>query len=258
MQTVAVLFGLVIAFTACAIGWTIARERRRQSGMSQAAVGLGLRPVADPEPWLRRTGLSQLPLFALAELGGWVRVSNVFEGELGGTPVALCDYTRATGTAGRRVEVHETAACLPVEAGRLPEFVLEPERPGISRAGLARALGVFGAATWLAPASYRQAIGVLRANLDEPGVAFDDDPAFAQRYRLLSPDPGRAKRAFGPAVRRLLRDAEDGALAVQSRGNWLVVFRPNRLISPDRMRAFLDEAVGVERLLLQGAGTRAN
>ena len=244
MQTVAVLFGLVIAFTACAIGWTIARERRRQSGMSQAAVGLGLRPVADPEPWLRRTGLSQLPLFALAELGG--------------TPVALCDYTRATGTAGRRVEVHETAACLPVEAGRLPEFVLEPERPGISRAGLARALGVFGAATWLAPASYRQAIGVLRANLDEPGVAFDDDPAFAQRYRLLSPDPERAKRAFGPAVRRLLRDAEDGALAVQSRGNWLVVFRPNRLISPDRMRAFLDEAVGVERLLLQGAGTRAN
>jgi len=258
MQTVAVLFGVVIAFTGCAIGWTIARERRRRNRMSQAAVGLGLRPVADPEQWLRRTGLSQLPLFALAELGAWVRVSNVFEGELGGTPVAVCDYTRATGTGSRRVEVHETATCLPVEAGRLPEFVLEPERPGVSRAGLSRVLGVFGAATWLEPASYRQAIGALRATLDDPGVPFDDDPAFAQRYRLLSPDPERATRAFGPAVRRLLREAEAGALAVQSRGRWLVVSRPNRLISPERIRACLDEAVGVQRLLLQGVGTGAN
>lgn len=250
MQTVAVLFGLVIAFTACAIGWTLALERRRRNRMSQAAVGLGLRPVADPQQWLRRTGLSQLPLFGLAELGAWVRVSNVFEGELGGTPVAVCDYTRATGTGSRRAEVHETAACLAVEAGRLPAFVLQPERPGVSRAGLARVLGVFGAATWLAPASYRQAIGALRTTLNDPGVRFDDDPAFAQRYRLLSPEPERANRAFGPAVRRVLRDAEDGALAMQSGGNWLVVFRPNRLISPERMRAFLDDAVGVERLLL--------
>jgi len=39
MQTVAVLFGLVIAFTGCAIGWTIAGERRRRNRSCQSVPG---------------------------------------------------------------------------------------------------------------------------------------------------------------------------------------------------------------------------
>lgn len=249
MHSVAIVFGLVIAFTGCAIGWTLVRDQRRRTRVREAATGLGFRPVADPEQWLRQTGLSRLPLFALAELGAWVRISNAFEGELGGTSVAVCDYTRATETGSGRLEVHETAACLPVGAGRLPEFVLEPPRPGVSRAGMAQALGAFAPATWLGPAAYRRVIGALRANLEDPGVPFKDDPVFAERYRLLSPDPVRAKDIFSPAVRRLLGEAEDGLLAMQCGSGWLVIFRPNRLVSPERMRAFLEEAVGLERLV---------
>ena len=113
MHSVAILFGVVIAFTGCAIGWTIVGEQRRRARVHEAATGLGLQPIVDAEQWLRHTGLSRIPLFALAELGARVRVSNVFEGEVAGTSIALCDYTRASGTGSSRFEVRETVACLP-------------------------------------------------------------------------------------------------------------------------------------------------
>lgn len=250
MQVVMV-FAAVIAFTVLAVAFSLWRRRHRSRQMARAAARSGAGYQADGVALLRE-GLSVIPLLAPAAYGQG-RVSNVIATTALGLPVHVCDFAYWNGSVNStRFDYRQTLACFPVR-NHLTAFTLHP-RGGplhggagkLNRVAVEALAGV--AAPMMGAAQGRALQGLLREESDL-GMDVAGCPEFAAVYRLLGSDRASLQRLFSPAVaRQLLALAKP--VCLECAGNWLVLYRKNAMVDPDRLPDFLHEAATLVQPLL--------
>ena len=253
MRAVVILFTGVLAFTACAIAWTLARARLRRRRMGEATRALGFSSVPDSRTLLEQDGLSAVPLLALATLGASVELTNLARGRFEGLDLIVCDYRRTSGIPGQQTEHRQTLACFPLGERQLPDFVLEPNRGAVEQMAVRGALGLLGSvASRFAPSrGYRQAARALQEWAEDPGLMAAADAAFSRRYRLLGTEEAAIQTVFGARVLDYFARQREHPIAVQSAGGWLVIFRHDVLVKPWELREFLQGMTFAARLLVE-------
>ena len=95
--------------------------------------------------------------------------------------------------------------------------------------------------------------GTLEADLGEEVLM---PPEFFKKYSLMGVDPESVREVFSPElVAHFLKRRN---LHAAGMGNRLIVYRPGRLLSPKRVKPFVDEVVALTRLFEAAAARRAN
>jgi hypothetical protein len=198
-----------IALVAAGMFWQNYRKRQRTKGMLAAARRLGLAfcesRVTPPE--------TRLSGFALLNEGDSRSFRNIMRGSPEGTAgVILFDYEYETGSGRNRSTHRQSVAALAYATGSLPRFELRPE-------DLLHRIGeLFGARH----------------------VDFAADPAFSKKYLLRGRDEADVAALFGLNLRQYF-ESHPGWF-VEGEGDWLLACRHGRLVKPEAVPAFLDEA----------------
>jgi hypothetical protein len=159
-------------------------------------------------------------------------ILNGLDGVRSGYQVSLFDFAYDAGKGeegsrdlmpadvGQQERRLQTVVWLHRPGQALPDFDLSPTRQVLRRVG-----GDFG----LQP------------------VAFDGRDDFRDRYHLLGRDPAALRQVFGPRVIAAVL-AEPGWF-IEGRGDEWLVYRLSERASPERLPAFVDQAIGlIERL----------
>jgi hypothetical protein len=201
----------IIALIVLAVVAAVVAEKRRRDAMRQLAGELGLgfeeKPVGLP-------GFN-LDLLHLFNIGHTHRVRNVLSGQYCGVDLTIFDYQYVTGHGKHRHTYRQTVAAFHLPESHLPLFALRPE-------------------------SVFHKIG---AALGYQDIDFDRFPNFSSSYLLRGADE--------PAVRTLFNDGalmffeNHPGLCVEGGGDWLVVYRARRRVSPQQASAFLEETLEV-------------
>jgi hypothetical protein len=183
---------------------------RRSRQLADVAGALGLDFAAAGD----RQALNPFDGLRLFTRGEATAARNLLHGTTDRLEVVVVDQHAWDRTACAPAAVTEqTVICFGSDDLRLPDFTLEPRHP------------------------FERPTLVNRA----------DRPGFDRLYSLRGTDP--------EALRRLFRDdvldfcvAHPG-LALEGHAGRLAVYRPDRAVAPDRLRAFLEEGFAVFSLL---------
>jgi hypothetical protein len=221
------IWAFVVFAVLCIAAFLILEGQRRQS----------VERVADSMGFSFTGGQQRLPE-VLDRVGfylftqGQPLILNRLDGTRSGYQVSLFDfaYDAGKGEEGRRdfmpADVGQqerrlqTVVWLHRPGQVLPDFDLSPTRQVLRRVG-----GQFG--------------------LQE--VTFDGRDDFRDRYHLLGRDPAALRQVFTPPVIDAFL-AEPGWF-IEGRGDEWLVYRLSDRTSPERLPAFVDQAIGlIERL----------
>jgi hypothetical protein len=198
-----------VALAVAGAFWSNYLRRKRTQGMRAAASRLGLafsgQRVTAPE--------AQLPDFALLKEGHSRSFRNIISGSPEGTSgVLIFDYEYETGSGRNRSTHRQSVAAMAYAKGGLPRFELRPE-------------------------DLLHKIGEL---LGARHVGFPEDPDFAKKYLLRGPDEADIAALFRLNLRQYF-ESHPGWF-VEGEGKWLVACRHGKLVKPQDIPAFLDEA----------------
>jgi len=238
---VAAVFVLVVGSAL----WTAYRRRRRARQMSEAALEMGFSFDPDGQALLDE-GIGKVPLFCLASIRRGTIV-NLLRGRSGSSAVAVCDCWYTTSTRGSAQSAREqTAFCFEVKGLDLPDFSLAPRGSPAERQMVSS-----GLALGAAPAATSSMIEVLAAALRaaaDKGIEFPDHPEFSSEYYLWVEDSEKVRSVFLEHAVDFFARQEKPLVSVQKAGNWLVVFRKNKLVPAESLAQALAEAVSVRAL----------
>ncbi len=241
MIAVLYLFLAVVAFTVLAVGWTTLREGRRRDRLAESAVRLGYSFDPSGESLLRE-GITEAPFFVFAVPRRQGRVRNVMRKQINFGDLFICDYHYWTGGSGGRFDHRQTVACFRVEHARFPDFCLRPQQNAVDRKMLQTGLKLASMQKRFIPsAGFKQALEMVMADAEDPGIQFPEDPQFGARYRLTSHSEDRVKALFQPALRQLLEEQQT-PVSIESAGRWFLFYRKNTTVKPEEIQAFCEEA----------------
>jgi hypothetical protein len=213
--------GAVIGFVALAIGWSVRSTRLRREAFARYAQAWGMK--FDPTPRaVDRLPFERLPLFGLGRSHDAI---NRIHGELEGLALEAFDYWYVTGSGRSRTTHRQTVVGVQGPLG-LPEFTLCPE-------------GV---------------IAKLAAALGAQDIDFTTSPEFSGLYMLRGPQEDAVRRCFGQGARDYFE--RHPGFTVEGNGDALVVYRPDRSVKVEDLRAALHQALEIARQLAPDA-TRA-
>ncbi|MEM7682545.1 MAG: hypothetical protein AAF288_11365 [Planctomycetota bacterium] len=193
-------------------------DRRREAAIQAFAESQGY--AFDPKakgarPW-RDAG------FELFERGSARKAVNGISGAAGDVEIEAFDYRYTTGS-GDDTQTHNLAVVgLRVPGAGLPAFSLQREHLGHKIAS------VFGAKDF----------------------DFEAHPDFSKRFHLRGPKEEPVRRLFDAGLIAHF-EAMTAKLAVQAKGERLIVFAGKSASKPERYAAFLDEALGLVLELTQ-------
>lgn len=228
---IVLIVGTVLAFFL----WLVVRigtyDRRRQRGLEALAPLIGFTYQAKDNGLLG--GLERYRMFPSGS-NPWI--TNVLTGWIDHAEARLLDYSWHAGT-GRSSSYNVHSVVVLRSSGlALPYFAVDRAVPGLHR--LASAL---------------ESHGVLPTP-DGARAGFPEDPAFSKAF-VVRGDPAALRTLLDEEVRRhLMRFA--GELVGLEGHRDTMLFTRWRTVTPEGVRAFLEEAAAVYRLLAARASPR--
>jgi hypothetical protein len=162
-------------------------------------------------------------------------ITNVLSGQIEHAEARVLDYSCHAGGKTGGYDVF-TVAVLRTHGLNLPYFAVNRAVPGFDQAG-----------------SFLEAEGVLN-HPDGARVEFPSDPAFSKHF-VVRGRPAPVSALLNEEVRcHLMRFVEE--LVGLEGEHETTFFTRRQTIAPDRVRAFLEEAAAVHRLLARRASAR--
>ena len=189
-------------------------ERRRSEALQQAAMRLGLAFQAKDES----IGMQPFASFPLFRMGRNRRFRNVARSD----DLWLFGYSYSTGNDKNRSTHQQSVAAVRLPHAELPAFALSPE------GFLARIGNALGA----------------------QDIDFEEDAEFSRRYHLRGDDEAAVRSLFTPALRQHL--AMDPGWSVEGAGEWVILYRKRKRISPDDLATFAEHARRFSELIERG------
>ena len=89
-------------------------------------------------------------------------------------------------------------------------------------------------------ASPERLMDKIEAAFGGQDIDFDSDPEFSRRYWLRGVDVSGVRRLFNSSVRREL--LWDPGWCLEGEGDWLILYRRDKLIAADELGAFIEDA----------------
>lgn len=193
------------------------RARKRSAALEQASLRLGMTFQLEDET-LSTQPFFRLPLFRRGHSRRW---RDILRGSRGGE-VVVFDYVFTVGGGRSSSTYRQTVAALRVAGRSLPEFTLSPETL-ITRLG---------------------------ERLGMQDIDFESSPAFSRSYRLTGADEAAVRELFKPEALHFF--ASEKGLWVEGAGEWVIVYRRSRRVSPADLPGFLDQAARVSEVFRRG------
>lgn len=194
------------------------REQERTRRFTSVANLLGWQfSVAADLGWI-----PNLERFSLFTQGHSKSITNVMYGDLGGTKAAFFDYQYVFGHGKNRTVYNQSVVYFEPRNLNLPVFSLRPEGT------FHKILSAFG---------YQD-------------IDFGNRPDFSNRYLLRAPDEGAVRQTFNDSLFGFY-EMNQGT-STDGGGNQLFIFRQNSRVEPHEAQAFLNWAMGLKNLFVQG------
>jgi hypothetical protein len=209
------------------------QRRRRDADLRQRAIELGFQFLGSAGDSARV--LEEQGPFALLKNGYGRYVRDVMRGERGGYDITVFDY----GAAAREGGAHDWRTVVRVASPslRLPAFTLEwqswrgdPLRRPEDRVERLEQHSLY--------AEVRDALAC---------VAFDHHPRFSHDYKVRGNDDAAIAATFGEAALAVFE--QKPGWYIESLGDRLLLDRDRFTVPPARLEAFLDEVIGLVRVL---------
>jgi hypothetical protein len=211
------------------------RDRRRDADLRRRAIELGLRFLGTTRDSARI--LEEQGPFALLRNGYGRSVRDVMRGERGGYDITVFDYGAATRDGGGGGRDWRTVVRVASPSLRLPAFTLEwqswrgdPLRRPEDTEELIEQHSLY--------AVVRDALAC---------VPFDHHPRFSHDYKVRGNDDAAIAATFVEAVLAFFE--KNPGWNIESVGDRLLLDRGVFTVQPARLEAFLDEVIGLVRLL---------
>lgn len=153
----------------------------------------------------QEAGFSELPLFSKNPGGS---LEHILRGNADSATILLFKYARDKS----RVAEIQTVAAFKSSSGSLPNFILVPEQS-------------------------QDRIGRLGERVD---VIFQSHPGFSAVYKLIGKDEDTLRSLFQPSFLELLE--KNPGWTLEGGGGWLAIYRRNKVVPPENIRDFMDEA----------------
>lgn len=203
------IFAAATVASVGAVAWRLRRGEQRRRALAAAARRLGLEFQAAATV-LAAPDYRNLHIFSQ---GRERTYRNILTGKADGTDgVIISDYQYTTGDGRNTSTCGQTVALLSYQKGDLPRFELRPET----------------------------LFDKIEAVFGYQDIDFKESPSFSKLYLVRGPDEAAVRALFGLDLRRFF-ESHPG-WCVDGRGPWLAVYRHGRLVPPDALPAFLDEA----------------
>lgn len=209
--------GVPLIAVACIVR-AIRTERKRKEELRTVAERLGL-SFADKNdaalaPLRRTTGLFQR--------GYARRFSNILHGRIDDLSAYVFDYAYSINMGDSRSSAthKQTVAAIFGEQSRAPKFELRPEHLGH------RLKSFFGF-----------------EDIDIP-----DHPVFSKKFHLTGPAASAVRDVFTADVADRLVRADK--VCIESTGQWIVIYRPDKRLKPHEIEGFLQEAFELTTLFM--------
>ncbi len=184
--------------------------KRRRQGLERAGLEMGF--VFDAEA----TAVAGQPFLSLPLLTHQTKLSNVLRGAVGSGEAVLLDVRVGSGKQART----QTVACFRLAGKRLPRFEMRPE-------------------------NVLDRIGTMFGMKD---IDFEMNPVFSKSYLLRGTDEAAVRALFHPGL--LMFFEQHKGWCVEGEDEWLGVYRSVQIVSPGRLRSFLEEAAQVATAFL--------
>ncbi|MCA9292426.1 MAG: hypothetical protein KDA20_01280 [Phycisphaerales bacterium] len=204
------------AFLVAAIASAIIAERRRKQELRAVAERLGL-SYADKDDAALAPLRSATKLF---DRGSARRFTSIMHGRIEDLSVYIFDYAYTTGTGEETQRHRQTMAAIFAEQSRAPKFELRPERV------FHKVASFFG---------YED-------------IDVSDHPAFSRMFHLKGDDAQSVLNAFPTETCDRLMQA--GKMCIESTGQWVIVYRPDKRLKPHEIDGFLREAFELTTLFV--------
>lgn len=214
-----VLFGVVLIgglIVAAIISRKREQERTRQFTNVAGMLGWQFSAAADLG-WI-----PNLERFSLFTNGHSKSITNAMYGELGGTKAAFFDYHYVVGHGKNRSVHNQSVVYFEPRNLNLPVFSLRPERT------FHKIISAFG---------YQD-------------IDFGNRPDFSSGYLLRGTDEGAVRQTFNDGLLGFY-EMNQGT-STDGGGNQLFIFRQNSRVEPHEAQAFLNWAMGLKNLFVQG------
>ena len=143
------------------------------------------------------------------------RVKNLMHGRIEDLAIFIFDYAYTTGSGKNSNTWNQTVTAIQLTGDRLAEFELRPEN-------LFHKIG--------------SAMGYQDIDLE-------GHPEFSKKYLLRGSDETAICAAFNDDIVEYLTASK--GISAESSGDWLVVYRSRKRVSPDAVSDFLEEAFTV-------------
>jgi hypothetical protein len=176
--------------------------KRRRQGLERAGLEMGF--VFDAEA----TTVAGQPFLSLPLLTHQTKLSNVLRGAVGSGEAVLLDVRVGSGKQART----QTVACFRLAGKRLPRFEMRPEN-------------VFDK---------------IGARFGLQDIDFEASAEFSKSYLLRSAEEAAVRALFHPGL--LMFFEQHKGWCVEGEGEWLGVYRAVQIVSPGKLRTFLEEA----------------
>lgn len=182
--------------------------RKHREGLEQFAMETGFLFSEKPQEPLAGQ-LAQIQV-AMGKMQSRPRYSNVLQGSAAGGEAVIADRTVGAGKSQSTSTVVAFKFATP-----FPSFMLCPEN-----------------------VLWRLADKVGYSDID-----FDGAPDFSRRFFLHGQDPAAVRALFKPEVTQAFEQLDPKTnFYVSGSGQWLVVYRPGRVIPAEELRDFLQQS----------------
>ncbi|MBN2125060.1 MAG: hypothetical protein JW821_12250 [Deltaproteobacteria bacterium] len=207
---------VALVLAVAAAGFFLYLSRRRAKGLREAAAMLGFSYAPRGDGSVERD-FGRIPLF---QQGTRRTESNVIRQVMAGSTITILDleWERNEGDGGSETS-SQTVACFQSQDLDLPFFVCRPE------GALDRVLG-------------ERVHSLLGGYRD---IDFEDRPGFSRKYLLYGKDESAVRALFAaPGLIDFLLELE--GVTLEGNGDGVVVYRERRIVPPQDIPAFRDEA----------------
>jgi len=219
---------IVIAFVAIVIAvviYSAIAQKKRTAALTALAPILGF--SFEGESWTDPTRAPRLQT-ALFNRGHSRRCKNILSGSFAGLPASIFDYWYTTGGGKSSHTWSQTVVAFSIDRW-LPLFELRPE-------------------------SFVDRIGDVFTHKD---IHFPSNPEFSHRYLLRGPEEEKIREAFAPGLLGFLEQLPaDRKWHIEADGYTFLLYRSSKLVDPDVIRDFLEEASSIAKTFLSCCGLK--
>jgi len=165
-------------------------------------------------------------VFRLFSEGFEKKVTNFISGEADGAVISIFDYSFKyifrTGEEGQAPQTQsQTVLIAQTDSLNLPSFLLYPGN----------------------------VVNKTFSALEKQVIDFKGHSEFSNAYVLKAENKNDIKRVFSDQVLAYL--GKHRGLTIEGNGNRLIFYRSNTLLKPDELNSFLDEGLGLFRMMKQ-------